>query len=82
MKIFNLRPARDGSSALARFDLELSDQVRLFGLILKRNVDGHFRVFAPKSGGTHAATFGPEISNQIIAAAQAAYEGISQYEKR
>jgi hypothetical protein len=61
MKIIDIWPAREGSSAVARFDLELTDQVRLFGLILKRNENGKMRIFAPKSGGLHAASFKPEL---------------------
>jgi predicted DNA-binding transcriptional regulator AlpA len=40
--------------------------------------DGHLRVFAPKSGGQHAASFRPEISEEITLAAIAALEGKSR----
>ncbi len=80
MKVLNIRPAREGSSAVARFDLELTDQVRLFGLVLKCNEAGQMRIFAPKSGGVHAASFNPEIATEITLAACAAIKGNSHYE--
>ncbi len=78
MKIIDIWPMHEGSNSIARFDLELSDQVRIFGLHLKRNECGHLRVFAPKSGGQHAASFRPEISEEITLAAIAALEGKSR----
>jgi hypothetical protein len=74
MKIIDIWPIRDGSASLARFDLQLNEQVRLFGLHLRRNGDGQLRIFAPKSGGQHAASFRPEISEEITKAAFAAFE--------
>lgn len=78
MKIIDIWPAREGSSSLAKFDLELTEQVRIFGLHLKRNDKGQLRIFAPKSGGQHAASFNPEISEEITRAAIAALEGKSR----
>lgn len=78
MRIIDIWPARDGSSSLAKFDLELTEQVRIFGLHLKRNERGALRIFAPKSGGQHAASFCPEISEEITLAAIAALKGKSR----
>ncbi len=80
MRIIDIWPMREGYSSIAKFDLELNPQVRIFGLHLKRNDDGRMRVFAPKSGGRHAASFRPEISEQITSAAIAALEGKSRVE--
>jgi hypothetical protein len=82
MKIIDIWPMREGSSTLARFDLELTEQVRIFGLHLKRSDDGRMRVFGPKSGGRHAASFHPTISEEITSAAIAALEGKSHVEHR
>ena len=82
MRVLDIWPMQEGSNSLARFDLELNDQVRNLGLILKRNESGHLRIFAPKSGGQHAASFKPELSQQITLAAIAAYEGKSHVSPR
>ncbi len=74
VKIIDIWPMRDGSSSIARFDLQLTEHVKIFGLCLKRNEAGRMRIFAPKSGGRHAASFHPEISDKITAAAIAAFE--------
>jgi hypothetical protein len=78
MRVIDIWPTCEGSSSVAIFDLELTPQIRIFGLILKRNTDGDMRVFAPKSGGRHAASFHPEISEEITTAAIAALRGKSR----
>lgn len=72
MNILAIRPAPPGGDFVARFDVELHDRVRLFGLTLKRGRDGSMRVWAPNCGGRHAASFHPELSNELAQAALAA----------
>ena len=82
MKIIDIWPMREGSNTIARFDLELTEQVRIFGLHLKRSDDGRMRIFGPKSGDKHAASFNPTISEEITSAAIAALEGKSHVDCR
>lgn len=76
MKILNIRPSRS-PGALAHFDVELTEHLRLFNLTLRPSKEGSLRAFAPKAGGKHAATFHPILAQQIIEAAKAALEGPS-----
>jgi len=72
MNILAIRPAPPGGDFVARFDVELHDRLRLFGLTLKRGRDGCMRVFAPNCAGRHAASFHPDLSNELAQAAVAA----------
>lgn len=70
MKILEIRRAAgDGRSQMrlvATFDLELSNQVRLFGLKMMEAPDGRRFVYAPNaSGGCRTATFDPALAKQI-----------------
>ncbi|MET3523737.1 hypothetical protein [Mesorhizobium abyssinicae] len=71
MKILSIRPLLQGSGAEARFDVEINEHLRLFGLLLKRTTNG-LRTHAPNSCGKHTATFHPVLAEQITAAAVAA----------
>lgn len=72
MKILSIRPAPPGSGAvreIARFDLQLSDDVRLYGLRLMQTTEGRHLTYAPSSGGRRFATFAPSLVDTITAAA-------------
>jgi len=73
MKILDLRPSSfDGGGAvreMARFDLALSDEVRLYGLRLMQTPNGRHLTYAPSSGGRRFATFAPSLVDSITAAA-------------
>jgi hypothetical protein len=61
---------------LATFDLELSSDVRLFGLRLMRAPDGRLLVYAPSAnGGRRTATFSPSMAAAITLAAKQKFEG-------
>jgi hypothetical protein len=74
MEITNFRRGEgpDGTE-VARFDVDLTDDVRLLHWILKRGRAGELRVFPPTVrhiGGTGtAAAVAPELFNAITAAA-------------
>ncbi|KQR77596.1 hypothetical protein [Rhizobium sp. Leaf341] len=52
--------------AVAIFDLEVSDDLRMFGLRLMEAPDGRFLIYAPSAnGGRRLATFSPALSCQI-----------------
>ncbi|CAN7313052.1 hypothetical protein LJR251_001627 [Rhizobium rhizogenes] len=74
MEIHNLRPAA-GTNERAIFDVQLGPHLRLFNLTLKESPDGRLRTFAPKAFGKHAASFHPELAQQITNAAVAAING-------
>lgn len=78
MHILSIRPEPPGAgSVVARFDLELSDQLRMFGLRLIKKPDGHRAIYAPNSGGVRVVTFGAALVQEIANAAEAAIEGLS-----
>ena len=74
MNILSIWPAA-GEKELAYFDVEIGPHLRLYGLVLRRTPNGRLRTFAPKVSGKHAASFHPELAEQITAAATAALEG-------
>ncbi len=83
MRILSIRPAPPGAGTglCARFDLELSAEVRLHGLRLHRNRVGQLRTFAPNAEGASVATFAPELADRITAAAERALQELSQNDR-
>ena len=82
LKILHIRPEPSGvGNTIARFDLELSDQLRVFGARLIKKPNGFRAVYAPNSGGTRVVTFGPALVEEIATAAEAALEGLSPYDR-
>lgn len=71
MKIIAIRRLQT-PGAEARFDVEISEHLRLFGLSLRRNAGGQMRTVAPHSCGRHVASFHPVLAQQITEAAVAA----------
>ncbi|MDF2811120.1 MAG: hypothetical protein K0S56_2151 [Microvirga sp.] len=69
MKILDTRLMPQGMSGIARVDVELDCGVRLYNLTVKRGQDGSHRVWAPHAFGRWTATFSPELSVAIAAAA-------------
>lgn len=68
MKILNLEPAADrgsGMRTLAYFDLELSEEVRLYGLRLLEAPDGNRVTYAAQSGSRRTATFARSLAEKI-----------------
>lgn len=63
---------------IARFDLQLSDDVRLYGLRLMQTPEGRHLTYAPSSGGRRFATFAPAIVDDITAAAIFALNNMGQ----
>lgn len=64
---------RTGHTCLGFFDLELSADVRLYKIALLRMRDGRFRSAAPYAGKHMAATFSPDLAEQITALALDAF---------
>ncbi|TGP88920.1 MULTISPECIES: hypothetical protein [unclassified Mesorhizobium] len=74
MQILSIRRLQ-ASGADARFDIAITDQLRLFGLCLTKNADGAWRTYAPRNSGVRVASFHPSLADQITRAAVAALEG-------
>ncbi|MER8743864.1 hypothetical protein NKH54_12340 [Mesorhizobium sp. M1004] len=82
MQILSIRPEPPGAgSVVARFDLELSDQLRMFGLRLVKKPDGHRAIYAPNSGGVRVVTFGATLVQEIANAAEAAIRGLLPHDR-
>ncbi|MDN2582368.1 hypothetical protein [Aquibium sp. ELW1220] len=74
MKILAIRPAPPGTGrTVAHFDLQLTDDIRMFGMKLVQAEDGRFLTYAPSSHGARAATFSTPLNDTITRAACAAF---------
>jgi hypothetical protein len=76
-RILAIRPAPAGAGGknIARFDVEIGGNIRLYGLLLREFPDGTRRISGPQSDGRHFATFLPDIASAITSAASSAFEG-------
>jgi hypothetical protein len=69
MRIISIRAVPPGTGdTVARFDAEISPDVRLFNLKLSGG-DRGLRVYAPSAYGTSTATFSRELAGELIDAA-------------
>lgn len=76
MEILNIVPVADsggGMRTIANFDLQLSDEVRLYGVRLLEAPDGNRVVYAAQAGSRRAATFARSLAEKITAAASQSY---------
>ncbi|MBU2483891.1 MAG: hypothetical protein KKG78_02310 [Alphaproteobacteria bacterium] len=65
MKIIKIRPAPAGSgNIVARFDAEIAEGVKAYGLKLVQSERG-LRVFGPSISGGSAITFAPAIADAL-----------------
>ena len=81
MRIIEIRPSPPGADgrAVAHFDIEISPDVRLFGLRLIEAPSGHHLVYAANFQGRPTATFSREFASSLSRAACAALrEGIAR----
>ncbi|MBB6299422.1 hypothetical protein [Rhizobium leucaenae] len=74
MQILSIRPEPGAGNTIARFDLQLTPDVRMFGLKLVKTPRGH-RVYPPHSNVNNVATFAPAFAEKMIRAALAALNG-------
>jgi hypothetical protein len=73
MKLLSIR-LEAGSGALARFDVEITPELRMYNMVLRSTANGLFRSYPPNAHGKHVATFHPALAEQITQVAVAAYE--------
>lgn len=82
MRITSIASSSDGGGGavreIARFDLQLSHDVKLYGLRLMRAPDGRYLTYAPSSGGRRFATFAPSLVDSITAAAVSSFNDMGQ----
>lgn len=84
MRILSLRPEPPGSgesSVVARFDAEISPDVRMFNLVLRRRSDGRLSAGAANLRGVHSATFSPALAAALSAAATSFLGGPIAHER-
>ncbi|RDL52095.1 hypothetical protein BLJAPNOD_03246 [Ensifer sp. M14] len=81
MEILDVRPDTGGGSIIARFDAQLSPDVRMFGLKLVKTPRGH-RVYPPHTNVHNCATFAPTFAEKLIRAALAALNGEAESNDR
>ncbi|MEY9097375.1 hypothetical protein ABIA24_000284 [Sinorhizobium fredii] len=74
MEILEIRPEHGGGNTLARFDAQLSPDIRMFGLKLVKTPRGH-RVYPPHTSTNNVATFAPAFAEKLARAALAALTG-------
>lgn len=65
---------RAGNTCIATVDIEIDENVRLYGLRLMRMKDGKHLVFAPQAGQRRAATFSPAFAERLTDLAVAEWE--------
>ncbi|MBZ9904796.1 hypothetical protein LB557_02080 [Mesorhizobium sp. BR115XR7A] len=67
-------PPGGSGNTLARFDIALNDDIRLFGLRITERSAGGYSVYGPNAHGTRIVTFSYELVDQMARAALAALE--------
>jgi hypothetical protein len=76
MHILSITPSHSdgggGVREIARFDLQLSDDVKLYGMRLMQTPAGRHLTYAPSSGGRRFATFAPALVEDITVSAVSA----------
>lgn len=68
MRILYARPVQDergGNTCVGTVDVELNDDVRLYGLRLMRMRDGNLLLFAPQAGARRTATFSVPLAQRL-----------------
>ncbi|TIT18557.1 MAG: hypothetical protein E5W70_28835 [Mesorhizobium sp.] len=82
MKILSIRPEPPGlGNIIARFDVALTDELRLFGLRLTERTAGGYAVYAPNAMGRRCATFSPNLVEEISRAALAALKELRPHDR-
>ena len=80
MQILKLEPVTGhggGMRTVAVFDLQLSHDVRLYGLRLMEAPDGNRVSYAAQAGSRRTATFARPLAERITAAASHALEAVT-----
>lgn len=81
MEILDIRPEPGGGNTIARFDAQMTPDIRMFGLKLVKTPRGH-RVYPPHTNVHNCATFAPAFAEKLIRAALAALNGEAESNDR
>lgn len=84
MQILNMKPLDEppgGNRAIATFDLELDDDVRLYALRLLEMKDGNHLVYAPQSGPRRVATFRRGFAENLTRMAIEELKAVTAHER-
>lgn len=78
MKILYCHPTgeRGAKDCVAFVDVELNEDIRLYGLRLVRQPDGAHFLFAPQSGPRRTATFSKPLAERLTVLALEALEAV------
>ncbi|RUW69277.1 MULTISPECIES: hypothetical protein [unclassified Mesorhizobium] len=84
MQILHIRPEPPGGigNTIARFDVALSDDVRVFGLRITERAAGGYSVYSPNARGARVVTFSANLVNEIARAALAALQERKPHDQR
>ncbi|TIW24044.1 MAG: hypothetical protein E5V63_23175 [Mesorhizobium sp.] len=84
MQILHIRPEPRGGigNTIARFDVALSDDVRVFGLRITERAAGGYSVYSPNAHGMRVVTFSHDMVHEIARAALAALEELKPHDQR
>lgn len=77
MKILSIEPTRGGDGRLrdlARFSVQINDDLRLVALRLVEDLSGRRLVYSQSAGGSRCATFSPELAKALTSLASEAFD--------
>jgi hypothetical protein len=75
LRILAIRPAPPGSATLARFDLELTSELRMYDLRLVQTESGRRLTYSQNAAGRRTATFVGTLADEITQLASNAFDG-------
>lgn len=79
MRILSIVPTVDPGDGrfpcVAKFDAEITADIRMYGMRLLKSPDRRYLTYAPSAGAKRCATFSPGFAEAITAAATAAFHG-------
>ena len=81
MKLLSIDRARGGSAGLrdiARFSVQMNDDLRLVGLRLVENASGRRLVYAPSAGGSRCITFSTELAKALTVLASESFNNMDR----
>lgn len=82
MRILDARPEPPGcGNVIARVDVEITEDLRVFNLKLSRRPDGGYSLFAPNALGGRVVTFSRPLVAEIASAAVAALMEPKPYDR-
>ncbi|MGO4113239.1 hypothetical protein ACCS54_31280 [Rhizobium johnstonii] len=83
MRTLYCHPLKENTSrdCVAFVDVELNEDVRMYGLRLVRQPDGAHLIYAPQCGQRRAATFSTPMAKQLTELALEALEAVGDEQR-